>query len=248
MFSSAFGGAGGVTGEASAGPISEIVVTFHGDARYTLADFADAEQLETLDPASREKRVTEGAISFDKFENAVRNSDGQIYRDLIEDLDESIALLREISDFLDANCQDDQYGGQTSPSVIPLRNRLEEVKDSFSRLARVHLEAPPEEAHEEGESGELIQSGTSMVATQAAPQQTSMGNSVVTNREDAFKALNKIADFFERTEPHSPLSHAIRQTVTWGGMTYQELLRDLIKNQDALEAIFLRVGVPKTDE
>ena len=58
-----------------------------------------------------------------------------------------------------------------------------------------------------------------------APAKSS-GN--ISSREDAFKTLMKVAEFFRRTEPHSPVSYALEQAVRWGRMPLPELIRDLV--------------------
>lgn len=227
---------GGLTGDSSISPINEIPVTNDGEEQYSMNTYADA--------------ATPGADTglFDKFELSIRTTPSDFYRNLVGDLDESVELLNEMSTFLDANCIKDQYDAETSPSVVPLRNRLRDIRDTIGGLAKDHL-AEEESAEVEGEeAGELVagEPGT-VIATTAVKQVVTMGSASVDNREDAFKALNKIADFFTRTEPHSPIAHAIRQAVTWGGMSYEELQNDLIQNPDVRQQLFLRVGVPKEE-
>ena len=50
----------------------------------------------------------------------------------------------------------------------------------------------------------------------------------VRTREDAFRALLQVADYFKRTEPHSPVAYSLEQAVRWGRMPLPELLTELI--------------------
>lgn len=243
----------GLCSEASFAPLNEIVITNYGDEQYTLADYADAVELAKVDASTREKRVQEGAISFEKFQHAVLNSPPTFYVDLVEDLDESIRLVSELSDFLDGEgrCQPNQYDEPTSPSVMALKDRLQEIKHDVSSLARAHLDAVASAAASEemaDQEGGEVGTAVTVAGQQVATKVTRMSDAHLETREEAFRALDKIADFFERTEPHSPLAHAIRQAITWGQMSYQELLKDIVRDHGSLEDIFRRVGVPKTDD
>ena len=50
----------------------------------------------------------------------------------------------------------------------------------------------------------------------------------VASREDALRALGEIANFFRRTEPHSPLSYTLDEAVRRGRMTWPELLAEVV--------------------
>jgi len=70
----------------------------------------------------------------------------------------------------------------------------------------------------------------------------------VASREDALRQLKQVAEFFRKTEPHSPLSYALEQTVRWGGMSLPELLKDFIDNNDVLNGVYRRMGIPIPEE
>ena len=54
----------------------------------------------------------------------------------------------------------------------------------------------------------------------------------VASREDALRALGEIANFFRRTEPHSPLSYTLDEAVRRGRMTWPELLAEVVADTD----------------
>jgi predicted component of type VI protein secretion system len=70
----------------------------------------------------------------------------------------------------------------------------------------------------------------------------------VAAREDAFLTLEKIARFFERTDPQSPLAPAIRQIVRWGRAPLAELYAELIPDQSSREAMFKLIGLSPPEE
>lgn len=65
----------------------------------------------------------------------------------------------------------------------------------------------------------------------------------IVNREQAIDLLNRIADFFHRTERHSPVSYRIRETIRWCKMDLPELLQELLSDdQGPLDELNKRVG------
>jgi type VI secretion system protein ImpA len=65
----------------------------------------------------------------------------------------------------------------------------------------------------------------------------------IRDREDAFQTLLKVADFFRRTEPHTPVSYALEQAVRWGRMALPELLAELIPDEQPRVTLFKQVGI-----
>ncbi|UJF17199.1 type VI secretion system ImpA family N-terminal domain-containing protein [Vibrio sp. SS-MA-C1-2] len=84
--------------------------------------------------------------------------------------------------------------------------------------------------------------------------QTELGNSTgdfvsssiqsVNSREQAFIELQKIADYFEQTEPHSPIYLLLKRAIRWGGMPLPELLQELIgSNSNINERVENLIGL-----
>jgi type VI secretion system protein ImpA len=63
------------------------------------------------------------------------------------------------------------------------------------------------------------------------------------SREDALRALSEIANFFRRTEPHSPLSYTLDEAVRRGRMTWPELLAEVVADMDARNSILTTLGI-----
>ena len=69
----------------------------------------------------------------------------------------------------------------------------------------------------------------------------------VGSRADALARLSDVARYFRDTEPHSPVSRLIERAVRWGNMTFEDLLRDVVKSDDALKEIWETLGVKPPD-
>ena len=94
---------------------------------------------------------------------------------------------------------------------------------------------PPVEAVEGG-----AEAGNN-AAVANAPQAAVVG--AITSRDQAVDLLRKIAEFFEKTERHSPVSYSLRQTVRWSKMDLPSLLAELLNGEEQpLSELAKRVG------
>src|SRR5690606_9804639 len=98
---------------------------------------------------------------------------------------------------------------------------------------------------ESGEEGAAATGEEGEEGAAAANTSASVSAGRLQTREDAFRALLQVSDFFRRTEPHSPVSYALEQAVRWGRMPLPELLRELISDESVRNDVFRRTGIPK---
>src|SRR5690606_1799350 len=108
------------------------------------------------------------------------------------------------------------------PGLSAFSKALEDVHDAIKKL---HEEKKAEEPRDEdfeqteetvGEDGEVIVT-TAGVAT---------ATGAIQNRRDALKRLADVADFFQKTEPHSPVAYLVQRSVKWGNMPLESWLKD----------------------
>ena len=65
----------------------------------------------------------------------------------------------------------------------------------------------------------------------------------IRSREEALAMLAYIADFYRATEPHSPMSWATGQLISWGKMSLNELVTELIPDETARNFFRMRTGM-----
>jgi len=57
----------------------------------------------------------------------------------------------------------------------------------------------------------------------------------------------KVADFFKRTEPHSPVSYKLEEAVRWGRLALpelmEEMIQDLVTDDTTRHEMFRRAGI-----
>ncbi len=66
----------------------------------------------------------------------------------------------------------------------------------------------------------------------------------IRNRAEAYQRLAEAADYLMRKEPHSPTPHLVRRAVSWGNMSFAELIQELVQDQTDLRQIYALLGMP----
>ena len=68
----------------------------------------------------------------------------------------------------------------------------------------------------------------------------------IQNRQDALKRLADLAEYFRKTEPHSPISYLVQRAVKWGEMPLETWLQDVIKDEAVLFQLRQTLGFNTT--
>lgn len=75
-----------------------------------------------------------------------------------------------------------------------------------------------------------------IMAQTAAPMAVPVASQeALASREQAFAELQRIADYFLATEPHSPIYLLLKRAIRWGGMSLPELLEELVGDNNAVQ-------------
>ncbi len=196
---------------------------------YSAHDYLQARELETADSEERERRLSEGQAETADILALLEITPREFHTENLELIDQAISTLSKLGDFFRENCRDDEYGEPTAPGISSFREQLESLRRLVSELAGDEVASSDEE--NENESG-----GASGGSPVSQKQQMT--------RETAFKSIESIAQFFEKTEPHSPVHFALRQVVRWGRMPLHELLAELIDDSTVMGALRRQIGLP----
>ena len=62
-------------------------------------------------------------------------------------------------------------------------------------------------------------------------------------RDDAIRQLEEIADFFRRTEPHSPLAFTLDDAVRRARMSLPDLLAEIMPDADVRKVMLTSLGI-----
>ena len=235
----------GLNGEESDGvilaPIAGVPVTAAGSCRaLTLADHRRAIDLDRLsDPDKRAQRIEQGTVTLQTFDKAVLETPAEFYRGLLADLEACSLEFEKLCAVMEEKCGKDENGHSLAPPSSAIREALETSRSELRSIARHVFPA------EDGATSAADSEGAALVPLNS---QSPKFASVVRTREDAFRALLQVADYFKRTEPHSPVAYALEQAVRWGRMPLPELLTELIPEQGAREQIFKVVGIKPPEQ
>jgi len=186
------------------------------------------------DMDNREKEFNKLGFDYEHIEKAINESSNEFITNLRDDLVECIELYRQISQRLDEYC-----GTYDAPPTSLIISTLEECLAVVKHLGQhkfpvVETVTDPAVATEGG----IASSSSTAPAGAAGPLAT---------REQAFKQMLEIAEFFRKREPHSPISYILEKAVKWGNMTLFELMRELISDDRVLDEYSKLTGVKTED-
>ncbi|WP_338764983.1 type VI secretion system protein TssA [Massilia sp. METH4] len=106
---------------------------------------------------------------------------------------------------------DRQLGGE-GPSFTPAREALQHAIDFIGLLAPDQPAAPAEEA------------------AGAQPAQKARADGSIASRQQAIDQLHRVAEYFRRTEPHSPVAYLADKAAAWAAMPLHQWLRAVVKD------------------
>lgn len=231
----------GLNGEGAEGvliaPIRRVAITEgQPPAPFSYWHYQQALDIQKLaDEDARQAKEAKLGYGLADIEKAVRESDDNFFENQREDLDQAIEHFRASQVMLDQHC-----GIEVAPPTRNILEVLEECRGAVNHLGRdkfVVPEAPAEsEPATEADDSESIPRAPSYVAKKAL------------DREEAFRQLREISEFFRKTEPHSPVSYLLQKAVKWGNMRLDELIQELIPDESSRTHYSELTGVEITED
>jgi type VI secretion system protein ImpA len=190
------------------------------------------EETAAANQARHQEMLAAGAVSREKWNAALSVTPPARLQEELEALRGCESELQALDELCEA-----RFGSDEAPAFVDLRGLLSDIREWLDKRVGGGAEtvAAEQEASASRHAG-------------VAARGPLAGGTLVT-RQDALVRLREVAEFFRRTEPHSPLSHLIERAVRWGGMSFEELLRDVVKSNDALAQVWETLGIrpPSSD-
>ena len=195
-------------------------------------------------------------MTMKQFLDAVAQTPADFYVRVSSEIDECRAEFDALRELLDELC------GDQAPHTSHIRNALESCYDVVHSVAKEKLAAvaamagsragwmvPASDADGADpnplpieEVGGTI-NGSAPHEINGYPSRIAMANGIP-SREHALIVLQEIAEYFRRTEPHSPIAYSLEQAVRWGRTPLPKLLEELIPDPGGREHYFRLVGIP----
>ncbi len=192
------------------------------------------------DENKQQNQIERNGFSMENIEKAVLQSSNEYYADLYDDIEVCISEYKAIDTLLIEFC-----GRSEAPPTSKIIELLEGAKGAINHIAKAKLPIITEISDSESDSE------TEELDEQSSNAKPVQGNAVTTalnSRDDAFKQLNIIADYFKKTEPHSPISFMLTKTVRWGNMPLEELMKELIPDSSSRDTYSSLTGVSVDDD
>ncbi|GAB2511378.1 type VI secretion system protein TssA [Microbulbifer agarilyticus] len=202
---------------------------FGGFSFFQFQQARDADKI--VDPDAQAARIETLGYELSEFENCTNTAEPVWARDLVETLEETTSVYKELNTFLREKC------GQDTPPFSNISSLLDEVLRTTRFIYADKLQSL--QADPETQSSEVAadKQGSSQVAVAIAPPQTAVQNGPVASREDALLLLEQAARYFRTYEPHTPLAPGLERLIGWGRMTVAELMTELLPD-DQSRAIY----------
>lgn len=211
-----------------------------------------------------------GAISYAQFFSAERSGSLEALKDEAKKI--FTANKSELQDkvlVLDAICKVivkleqsvNLHCAQAQARVISFKFLLKSIEnllgamkyllgDCFSTWPLDVVEQQAQAQESEGESTLPDEQNSSAVnvAEGSANVLLSAGAELY-HRDQAFKQLRSIADFFRRTEPHSPIHMLLERSIRWGYMSLPQLLEEMVgENDQVMQRISQLAGLESVEK
>jgi len=186
----------------------------------------------TADEDARAELIAKNGFSIDDIQSAVDLSSQAFYIDLRDDVRDAYDEYKLVSETLDELC-----GIHDSPPTSNITNTLTDILGAITHVAKLKL---PQE---------IIEEEVAEVGADGSPATGStVNNRAVKSRDDAFRQLAQISQFFRQTEPHSPISYVLEKAVKWGNMSLGELIQELIPDSGSRDTYSSLTGVKTSEE
>jgi type VI secretion system protein ImpA len=165
----------------------------------------------------------------------VGDTDDEFISELYHAVKECQQEWAQLEEILNEKC------GEDKPPFAKVRESLTScLNDVVTTFPQVIVE---EEAETEETGLTVSESGNSVAGGGAMT-----GDNHLRNREQAFKTLEALSRYFSENEPSSPVSASLKQAIRWGRMSFADLLKDVVDDDQTREKILRLVGSRDEEE
>lgn len=200
-----------------------------------------AAEVGRLDEDRARNRINTGAASPEQLQAAVASTP-------VEDLASTReAIHRAQQAFADLSEVMDEVMGEPQPTTN-IRHALDRCLSILSHHAGSRIDEwtsqhAPQAATVADGNGEAGIDDAGLEESTARPRVDPV-QVAIESRAEALAELRRLSDFFLKTEPHSPVSYAIRKAVRWSELSLPELMQELIDDGGARDGFYRLTGVP----
>lgn len=223
--------------------VRDVAIT--AGAGLSFNDWQDAKRFEmpanfdSLDDAAKERwndlraqAERENRTTGDKWKAAVAGTRRAFCEQMQFTFDEAREAIEELNSVIEA-----KYERNQMPGLSGLKKSLDEVGGQVKKiLEKKRLEEPDPVDAEESNGGWSDEEDSGSGST-------GIGSGPIKGRPEALRRLEEVAAFFQKTEPHSPVSYLVQRAVKWGNMPLESWLQEVIKDDNVLGQLRETLGL-----
>ncbi|MEQ1764911.1 MAG: type VI secretion system protein TssA [Pyrinomonadaceae bacterium] len=215
---------------------------FTGVAGYSYADWQDSQKFDfpesveglTTDDAERirklkEQAETERRVTADLWRKEINQTRRAAVESVNLIIEECWQALNDLNRVIE-----EKFDRNQAPALGVLKKSLEDVEAQMKMLLTAKRAEEPDAIEEEEGSGE---------EGDGAAVEGGVRKGAIQSRRDALSRLSDIAEFFRRSEPHSPVSYLVQKAVKWGEMPLELWLQEVVKDPGVLYQLKETLGV-----
>jgi type VI secretion system protein ImpA len=191
---------------------------------YSLSDWEAASRAAAT--RAREAAASK-AVTLARFQNTLTLTPTAWLSRTSREVDAALQALAALHDVLDARA------GRHAPSLAEMRRTLDAIHGLLVAALHERKDHPATDTTPDEASGNPPEP-----TAEHAPY------GPIRTRAEAYQRLAEAAEFLARTEPHSPVPHLVRRAVSWGSLSLEALLPELVRDNNQLAEILrlLQIG------
>jgi type VI secretion system protein ImpA len=166
------------------------------------------------------RRKAEAERREQVFEEAARAADLGHVQAIYDDIQAAKNALAEFD-----TCVNERFQA-LAPATTGFRAAMEECEALVRRIAR-DKGGMVQPGNDTGSEGDAV--AESVAAVREESPRAAAGP--IQSREDAFRRLAEVSAYLKRCEPQSPVPLLIDRAISWGKMPFEQLLREMIKDE-----------------
>jgi type VI secretion system protein ImpA len=195
------------------------------DYEHYNASFKNINQIK--DESEREQAREELDLWNASWTKARETTSRQFYEELHSDLNQCWRQFKALDEIMD-----EKFGKQT-PGLGRLKTSLDDMRSLVEKIVKEKRLSEPDEA----DRSQGISGNGESDSDPASEVLVRERRGAIRSREQALQRLNEVAEYFTRTEPHSPVSYLVQRAIKWGKMPLDSWLEDVIKDENTLERL-----------
>ena len=209
-------------------PILSISLTENTSlGQFACWQYERAAEISRKDEKRQKLKADAGVASLDQIKDAVAETPADFYQSLLIHIENAISEFSLLSQAMDV-----AMAGQPQPTSA-ISKALIKCRDAVHYLAADKLK-----------STQAFDIANAQTTSATEAPFTSVQHQIQ-SREQVLLTLKQSAEFFRRTEPHSPISYALEQVVHWSSLTLPELLQEMIDDNNSRNHFFRLAGIPQ---